>query len=191
MSGLTTVGYFLFSLFFSVVTFMLWARFALRFFRVSSLHPTSQAINTFTNPIVKPLDGLFKAGKNRMYRYDWACFSALVIAELLKFICMDLLVFGNVGSLILLVSYTIADLIIQPCNLLFYAIIIRVIMSWVNPRWKSSFSDLIYLVTEPLICFTRRFTPTIAQIDLAPFFAIIMLQVITLFIGASLPSSLV
>ncbi len=191
MAGLTTVGYFLFSLFFGLITFVLWARFALRYFRVSSLHPTSQAIHAFTNPLVKPVQGLFKSGKTRAYRYDWACFSALVMAELLKFICIDMLIFGHVASLILLVSSTVADLIIQPCNLLFYALIIRVLMSWVNPHWKSPFADLIYLVTEPMLRFARRFTPFISGIDLSPFIAIIILKVITLFVEASLPASLI
>lgn len=191
MSGLTAVGYFLFSLFFSILTFVLWARFALRYFRVSSLHPTRHAISTLTNPIIKPIDGLFKSGKIQAYRYDWACFSALVIAELLKFICLDMLIFGRLTSLFLLITYTVADLIIQPCNLLFYALIIRVIVSWVNPRWQSPLADLIYLVTEPLLRFARRFTPAITGIDLSPLIAMIILKIITLFVGASLPASFI
>ena len=191
MSGLTSAGFFLLSLFFSLVTFVLWARIGMRYFRVSSLHPTSQTINTFTNPIVKPLDGLFKSSKIRAYRYDWACFSALVITELLKFTLIMFLFFNAMPSIFLLVLYTIADLIIQPCNLLFYAVIIRVIMSWVNPHWKSPFADLIYLVTEPMIRFAQRYVPVIAGIDFSPFLVIIILKVITLFVGASLPSSFI
>lgn len=189
MSGLTSVGYFLFSLFFSILTFILWTRLGLRYFRVSSLHPTSQALNTFTNPLVKPLEGLFKSSKARAYRYDWACFTVLVIAECLKFTFMSLLFWDAMPSALLLVLFVLADLIIQPCNLLFYAVIIRVIMSWVNPQWRSSFADLIYLVTEPSLRFARRFVPVVSGIDFSSFVVIIILKVITLFVGASLPMS--
>ena len=191
MSGLTSVGYFLFSIFFSMLTFILWARFGLRYFRVSSLHQTSQALNSLTNPIVKPLEGLFKSSKTRAYRYDWACFTVLVIAEFLKFTCMSLLFWSTVPSVFLLVFFTLADLIIQPCNVLFYAVIIRVVMSWVSPQWRSPFADLIYLITDPLIRFARRFVPLISGIDCSPMIVIIILKVITLFVGASLPASFI
>ena len=71
MSGFITIGYFLLSLFFSLLTFVLWARFGLRFFRVSSLHPISQSINALTTPMLKPINGLFKSSNTRSTRYDW------------------------------------------------------------------------------------------------------------------------
>lgn len=191
MSGFTSVGYFLLSLFFSIVTFVLWARFGLRYFRISSLHPISQSINTLTNPIVKPLEGLFKSSNTRANRYDWACFSALVITELLKFIFISLLFFSAIPPLILLLLYTLADLVIQPCNLLFYAVIIRVVMSWVNPHWKSPLTDLVYLITNPSIHMAQRVVPIISGIDFSPFVVIIALKVITLFVGSSLPTSFI
>lgn len=189
MSGFATVGYFLISLFFSLLTFALWVRFALRYFRVSSLHPTTQAVNRFTDPIVKPFENLFKSSKTRANRYDWACLSVLVIAELLKYSLISLLFHGAMPSLAVIMLYTLADLIIQPCNLLFYAIIIRVIISWVNPQWRSPMADLLYLVTEPVLGLARSMVPPFSGIDFSPFIVMIILKIITLFISASLPTT--
>ncbi|HBI22612.1 MAG TPA: YggT family protein [Legionella sp.] len=188
MSGFASVGYFLFTLLFSLLTFLLWARLALRFFRVSALHPMSQTISAFTSPIVTPIArALFKSNQSRKSRYDWACFSVLVMVELVKFTAIAWLFFGGLPSALLLVSCTVADLVIQPCNLLFYAILIRVIMSWINPRWNTPFSDLLYCVTEPLLRTARHYIPAFSGFDLSPFLVIILLKAITLFISASLP----
>lgn len=189
MSGFATVGYFLFTLFFSVLTFVLWIRFALRYFRISSLHPISQTIDTFTSPIVKPVEGLFKSSNIRANRYDWACLTVLVAAILLKFILLNMLISGSFPVVPLLLLHTLAELIVQPCNLLFYAILIRVIISWVNPHLQNPLADLLYLFTEPTLRLARGLIPVFSGIDFSPFIVMIGLKIITLFIGASLPPS--
>lgn len=191
MSGLITVGYFLFSLFFSLLTFILWARIALRYFRVSSLHPVSQAINVLTNPIVSPVSRLFPVKKNRPNRYDWACFIVLVVVELLKFTAIGLLFLREMLPLLYLLLYTLADLVVQPLTLLFYAIIIRVVMSWINPGWVHPIADILRLVTDPLLRIGRRIIPDISGFDFSPFIMLIILKIITLFIQASLPYQLI
>ena len=188
MSGFITIGYFLLSLFFSLLTFVLWARFGLRFFRVSSLHPISQSINALTTPMLKPINGLFKSSNTRSTRYDWACFTALVVIELLKFVILSLLFLNQPVSLLFLSTSIVADLIIEPCNLLFYAIIIRVIMSWINPGWRNPLADIIFLITEPLLKWARRALPSVYGLDFSPFLIMIGLKTITLFISASIGS---
>ncbi len=190
MSGLSAVGYFLFTLFFSLISFILWMRIALRYFRVSTLHPVSQGINRLANPIVGPLTPLFAGNKKRLSRYDWPCFCILVLVELLKFIVIG----AFLGAMLpwnYVLLYTFADLIIQPCNLLFYAIIIRVIMSWINPNWQHPIADVLRLVTEPLYRLGRQIIPDISGFDFAPFVILVILKVITLFISASLPLHLI
>ena len=191
MSGFLAVGYFLFALIFSLLSFILWTRIALRYFRISSLHPMSQGINKLTNPIIAPFAHLFPTNKKRLSRYDWPCFCLLVFVELLKFITLDLLFLGAILPWGFIPLYTVADLIIQPCNLLFYAVIGRVIMSWVNPTWRHPIAELLCIVTEPLLRLGRRIIPDISGFDFSPYVVIIILKVITLFISASLPLHLI
>ncbi len=191
MSGLLTVGYFLFALFFSVLSFVLWARIALRYFRISSLHPISQVINALTNPIIRPLSEMFAATKTRKSRYDWPCFCVLVIVELLKYIAIGALFLGAMLPWSFLPLYTLADLIVQPCNILFYAVIISVIMSWVNPHWHHPAAEVLHRVTEPLLQLGRKIIPNISGFDFSPYVILILLKIITLFIRASLPMHLI
>ena len=54
MNGVLAAGYFLFSLFFGLITFALWIRFILHFMRVSTLHPVNQVILKITDPLILP-----------------------------------------------------------------------------------------------------------------------------------------
>ena len=192
MSGLIAVGYFLFALFFSILSFVLWSRIALRYFRVSALHPVCHSINSVTNPIIMPLNHMFgSTSKSRLSRYDWACFCVLVIVELLKFLALGALFLGAMLPWSFLPLYTLADLIVEPLNLLFYAIIIRLIISFINPRWHHPIADLLRLVTEPVLHFGRQFIPNIAGLDFSPYVILVVIKVITLFISASLPLHLI
>lgn len=191
MSGIITVGYFLFSLFFSLLTFVLWARIALRYFRISALHPVSQAVNALTNPVISPLSRVFPVKKARPNRYDWACFSVLVLVEAVKFIAIGLLFLSAMLPPLYLLLYTLADLVVQPLTLLFYAILIRVVMSWVNPEWVHPIADVLRSVTDPLLRLGRRVIPDISGFDFSPFIMLVSLKIITLFIQASLPLQLI
>lgn len=190
MSGFIAVGYFLFTLVFSLLVFVLWIRIALRYFRVSSLHPIGQGIKQLTDPVVQPIDRLLPTKKGLSARYDWAAFIVLCAAELIKFILINFLFVGGLLPVWLMLIYTVADLIVQPCNLLFYAIIIRVLMSWINPGWHHPVADVLRLITEPSLRLARRYIPDIAGLDISPIVILIILQTITLFINASLPGHL-
>ncbi len=191
MSGVVTVGYFLFSLFFSLLTFLLWARIGLRYFRVSTLQPIRYAINSLTSPVIDSISRLLPTVKNPLSRYDWVCFSILIAVEIIKFIAIGLLFYSAMMPLLLLLLYVVADLIVQPCNLLFYAILIRVIMSWVNPQWRHPLADVLRAVTEPLLRLGRRVIPEISGFDFSPFIIMIILKIITLFISTAMPLQLI
>ncbi len=86
--------------------------------------------------------------------------------------------------------YLVADLIIQPCNILFYAILIRAIMSFVNPTWQHPLAYFLYQLTEPLLILGRRIIPNISGFDFSPLIIMVILKVITLFIESNLPWSI-
>lgn len=186
MTGFVSVGYFLFSLVMSLVVFILWLRLILRYFRVSALHPVNQAVLAFTNPFIHP----FTRFLPKQSRYDWVTLALLVLVEMIKFFCIGWLLLGSALSFPVILIYTVADLIIQPCNLLFYAILIRVLMSWINPGWPHPIKDILKLVTTPILRFSGRFTPNISGLDLSPIIALVCLEIITIFIRASLPMHL-
>lgn len=187
-TGLLTVTHFLLNIFFSLVIFILWIRLFLRYYRISTLHPISQLIYRVTNPVLAKLERMIYPKGQLLPRYDWVCFVFLLIVEWLKFSLLALIMLGGLLPLHYLFIYIAADLIVQPCNLLFYALVIRVIMSWVNPLWRQHpAADILLFMTEPLISLGRRIIPDISGFDFSPFIIMVILKVITLFVQATLP----
>lgn len=191
MAGLLAVGYFLFSVLFNIVIFVLWVRLVLRYFRVSVLHPMHQLILRFTDPVVLPFQWMIKKVPGSRQPYDWPCLIVLVLTELLKFTLVSFIFARGLLPWEYIPVYACADLIIQPCDLLFYAIVIRVIMSWVNPHWQHPIADIIRLITEPALRLARRLLPDMMGLDFSPLLVIFVVKAITIFIRVSLPLNLV
>lgn len=190
MAGFIAVGYFLISLSLGLILFCLWLRIALRYLRVSSLHPLNTLIYSITNPLIKPIHVLTRYKYSPGQKYDWPALFAIVVLEFLKIILLSLLYLHTTLGFLWTITYVLADLIIQPCNLLFYAVLIRVIMSYANPGWQHPFADIFRLLTQPLLILGRKIIPDISGFDFSPMVIMILLKIITLFINANLPLNL-
>lgn len=191
MGGLYSVGYFLISSLFSLITFLLWARLFIRFFAVGTFHPFSQTIYKLTARAMLPIQKNITRNQYARGRYDVDCLILLVICEILKFTIINLCFFKFSLSFVYVCLYVLADLIAQPCNLLFYAIIIRTVMSWIYPLQQDAFSSLLFLVTEPLLRTMRRALPNTGLMDFSPIAAIILLKALTILVSSLLPFPLV
>lgn len=185
MNGVLAAGYFLFSLFFGLITFALWVRIILHFMRINSLHPVNQVFLRITNPLVYPINRLIAT--NKYNRLDIPCIILVALICIVKFTIIGPMFFLGFFSIGYILAFTIADLIVQPLNLLFYAIVIRVIMSWINPTIRNPLADLMIIITEPMLSFLRKYIPELAGFDFSPLAAIIIIKVITITIGGSLP----
>lgn len=187
MSGLTAVGLFIVSLVFSVLIFSLWLRMALRYFHISALNPLSQLIHTVTDPLVTPIQLVLKRKPKPSEKYNAATIITLILVEILKIFVLSIIAFHSLMPLGYFLLYVLADLIIQPCDLLFFTILIRVIMSFVNPAWSGPIEHILRTLTEPLLILGRKIIPNISGFDLSPFIILMLLKIITLFVNASLP----
>ncbi|KTD08562.1 YggT family protein [Legionella jamestowniensis] len=187
MSGLIAIAYFLIKLGFNLILFALFIRAALRYFQVSTLHPVGQLVYQLTNPIVHPIERLIYSGKTPLNRYDWITLGLIVIIDLLKFLVLGLLFYNILLPVLYLILFTIADLITLVCELLFFMILIRVIISWINPTRQHPVLDIIRLITEPLLELGRYLIPNISGFDFSPIIIMIFLKIIALFMAAILP----
>ncbi|MDI1352584.1 MAG: YggT family protein, partial [bacterium] len=91
MLGLTAVGVFLVSLFFSLIILSLWLRIALRYFRVSSLNQFSQLIHSITDPLIQPFNIILRQKYQPGQRYHWMAFMVLILIEFIKIILLSIL----------------------------------------------------------------------------------------------------
>ena len=63
-------------------------------------------------------------------------------------------------------------------NVLQFAIIIRALLSWFNPRPDNPLVVLLHDITEPVLAPLRRIVPRIGMIDITPLVAILLMSVI-------------
>lgn len=57
-----------------------------------------------------------------------------------------------------------------------YAIIARILMSWIQPRPQGQLGMMLYQATEPVLRIFRRLIPPIGMIDLSPLIAFFVLD---------------
>lgn len=67
-------------------------------------------------------------------------------------------------------------------NLYFYAIIIRVIMSWLPSLQRSSVAEIIFLITKPLIRAERILLPIGVGFDFLYLFLLVLFQLISIIV---------
>lgn len=62
-------------------------------------------------------------------------------------------------------------------TVLFFAIIIRAILSWIMPNMGAGLSRVLMDITEPILAPIRRVLPPLGGIDFSPLLAMILIQV--------------
>ena len=72
----------------------------------------------------------------------------------------------------------ISDFVRILCELLTFAIFVRVILSWFAISPNNRLVYLLHQVTEPILAPLRGIIPRIGMIDITPIIAIILLQII-------------
>ncbi len=72
---------------------------------------------------------------------------------------------------------TIAGLIDIVFRLLYFAILARVLVSWVNPNPYHPAVQILDQITEPILAPIRRYLPQTGMIDFSPLVAIVLLEV--------------
>lgn len=187
MTGLLYLIFFILKLVLNLALMVLWLRVILKFFLISPTHPISHMVHELTQPILGPLDNLMGAAKKDKSRYDFAGLLGIGIIELLKMVFLGLIAYHTLLPIPYILVLMIGDFIVQPINLLFYAVMIRVIMSWVNPQWHHPFADVLYSITEPFLRFVSRYVPVVSGWDLAAPVLLIALIVISFTVSAIMP----
>lgn len=87
------------------------------------------------------------------------------------------------GNLIVAVA-TILNYILTIAN---WLIIIRALISWVNPDPHNVIVQFLYKVTEPMLAPLRRFFPAYTiGIDISPIFALLVIWFLKLFLVRTL-----
>ena len=147
-------------------------RFFLQLFRADFYNPLSQFVVRATNPVLKPLRKIIPG-------LGGIDISSLVFAFIVSLIKLSLLytilsnTFPSVAQLIII---SLAELLSQTANLLFWLVLVRVLMSWINPGVHNPIVAVIYQLTEPLMAPLRRIIPPMGGLDLTPIILLLGLR---------------
>ena len=168
---------FLISTLFSLYILAVMLRFLLGMVRADFYNPISQFLVKITNPLLVPLRKIIPgAGKVDV--------AAIILMLVLQLIMLAIIVAlrGVTPPLLSLLLAAIGELVILAINIFLFAIIVQVIISWVNPGSYNPVNGLLNSLTSPVMRPIRRLLPPMSGIDLSPLFALIGLQVLKMLI---------
>ncbi len=172
-SYLTQPAVFLVQVLFGLYAALVVLRFLLQLVRADFYNPLSQFIVRATKPLLNPLRRVIP-GVSGM---DIA---ALVLAWLvLTLEQLAILGLAGVGLQPLAAALlAIPELISLIINIFLFAILIQVIISWINPGSYNPAISLIHSLTEPMLGSVRRRMPEMGGLDLSPMVVMIGLVVL-------------
>jgi YggT family protein len=173
-------GVFLIQFIFGLYILAVLLRFLLQLVRADFYNPVSQFLVTLTNPPLRPLRRLIPG----LWGIDLASIFLLCVLDGLQWLLIYLLTNHTTPSLLGLTVYTLADLLKLTLYVFYGAMLIRIIVSWVNPHAQQNPAlKLVVRLTEPLMRPARRLLPATGGIDFSPilvFLALGLAQILIL-----------
>lgn len=152
--------------------FILILRTWLQYCRVDFYNPISQTVVKLTQPVLTPLRKMIPS----IHNIDFAAIFVAFILCALKYPVLNFLVGQttiNWGLALLIGALSVVKTFGE---LIFWAILIRAIMSWFS-QGNNQAEYLLYQITEPLLSPIRRILPRTGMID----FSVMILGFILIF----------
>lgn len=156
-------------------------RFMMQAMRISFAGQLGDFVVKLTSWAVKPLRQIIPGAGG----YDWASLIAALAMQLL----LSVVLFGLAGPAInadpgsitlMALWFAVRSLLRLAVYILIGAMILQAVLSWINPY--SPLSAPANQLTRPILDPIRRILPTISGIDLSPLVAILLLQVVLMFL---------
>lgn len=177
---LMDAGKLLVEVVFGFYTLAVLLRLLFQLVRADFYNPLAQFLVTLTNPPLRPLRRVIPG----LWGVDFASVVLLLLLKLAEFYLLSLLgFFGRVAVTPLgLGVAAILELTKLALYVYLFAVLGRVIMSWVNPYGGHTHpvAGLLVSLTEPLLRPARRLIPPVAGLDLSPIAVLVLLQLLLL-----------
>ena len=180
---------FLLTTVFNLLTLLFLLRFFLQLFKAPFNNPLTYMVTSLTDFAVKPARRVIPSwGKIDL--------STLILALLTQFILqfsllwlrdLPLSLVGNTVW-ISLIGMSLLGVFRTALDVFFYAILLQVILSWVNPQ--SPISNVLNSLTKPILAPIQRILPVANGMDFSPIVALILIQMINVSVVRSLEQQL-
>ena len=162
---------FLVSTIFGLYILIVMLRFLFQLVRADFYNPISQFLVKATDPPLRPLRRLVPG----LAGVDVAAVVLLLGLQFLELWLRYYLV-GQAPQAVGLLVLAVAELVSLATYVFLIAVILQVVISWVNPGAYNPVVGLLYTLTEPLLGPARRLIPPISGLDLSPIVVIVGLQ---------------
>lgn len=167
---------FLIQVGFGLYTLAVMLRFLLQAVRADFHNPVSQFVVRITAPLLKPLRRVVPAVRG----YDLA---SLMLAWLLK--ALELSIIGaliGASAFPATLVWAVPALVSLVINIFLFAILIVVILSWINPQGYNPAMVILHRLTAPVLEPARRLIPPIGGIDLSPMLVMVGLYLLEMLV---------
>lgn len=141
-------------------------------------NPLSQGILKATSPLVVPLRRVLPP----VGRVDTATVIVALAIQYLLLLVLALLS-GRQPGIAVLTAASVFELLFLMIKLFLYAILIRIIISWISPGQYNPAIEIIASLTDPILRPFRRIIPPMGGFDISPMFAMLALGVAMILLG--------
>lgn len=173
MPYFSQAGLYLIQVLFGFYILAVLLRLLFQLVRADFYNPFAQFLVALTNPPLLPLRRVIPPAGG----IDLASLILLIALQVIEIYFLAWLQGGRAsfGGVLLL---AVARLIELAVWVYIVAILIRVILSWVNPYGASRhpLGDLLYSLTEPMLAPARRLIPNLGGLDISPIAVFVLLQ---------------
>ena len=162
-SYLSNPAIFLIQVLFGAYILIVMMRFLLQLTRADFYNPVSQFVVKATSPLLNPLRRIIPG----VGGLDVAALELMWLLQSLE-LALIIIVGGMGASLVSALAWAVPELVNLALNVFLFAILIQVIISWINPGSYNPVLSLINSLTEPLLRPARRLIPPFSGLDLSP-----------------------
>ncbi|AFL75204.1 YggT family protein [Thiocystis violascens] len=165
---------FLIQTLFGLYTAVVAIRFLLQWARADFYNPISQFVVKVTTPVLRPLRQIIPG-------YGGMDLAALVLVWLLTTIELGILaLLLGLDRPFMAFGWAVPSVVELFINLFLFAILIRVILSWVSPDPYNPAVALLTRLTDPVMRPAQRLIKPIGGIDLSPMLVLIGLTLLNM-----------
>ncbi len=181
MHPIQIVG-FLFDFYISIVML----RFLLQITRADFYNPLSQFAVRMTQPVLAPLRRLIPG----LGGLDLASLTFAYVLVIIKLFVLVRLSAGVWPDVLSVLIRAVFDLTLSTLQLMFWLVIVRALLSWVDPYGNAPFGRVLIQLTEPLMRPIRRLIPPMGGLDLSPLFLLLLIGFAQWLVGSVLMGAL-
>jgi len=175
---MANAGVFLVQTVFGLYLTLVIIRFMLQLAKADFYNPLAQAVVKMTQPFVSILQKVMP----RTGRFSLATLVLAFLVQLLLIVAVLLVSGFGLPHPVSLAIWSVIGLASQVLDLLFFAILAGIVLSWLAPQTNHPGAVLLHQLTEPVMSPVRGMLPNLGGLDFSPILVFIMINLVDMLV---------